>query len=146
MASIFSKKANAKKAPPIKGKGTQKTVFGLLCVLVAIYAIVMVAIIGVNVIASGVLLFIIFGLLGGRILLGTNLFKWEFGLIMAFSVYSIIGNSVWTIPSYLDLIWDYGWQETILLEPIIANFVFLAIIILGYSLAFRNSPFKSWTS
>ena len=36
--------------------------------------------------------------------------------------------------------------ETVLVEPLIANFVFLALIILGYNLAFRNAPFKSWTS
>jgi len=78
--------------------------------------------------------------------MGRNLFKWEYTLIIVFSVYSIIANSVWTIPNMLDLIWYDGWRETILLEPLIANFVFLAIAILGYDLAYRNAPFKSWTS
>ena len=144
MENIFSK--TAKKAPPIKNKGSQQLAFGVLCIIVAIYAIVMVAITGIYALLSGVLLVIIFGFLGGKLLLGVNLFKWEYGMIMAFSAYSIIGNSFWKIPYYFELIYDYGWQETILLEPFIANFVFLTIMIIGYSLAFRNSPFKSWIS
>jgi hypothetical protein len=144
MESIFSK--NSKKAPSIKGKNSQQLAFGVLCVIVAIYAIVIAVITLGETILSSVLLLVIFGFLGGKILFGVNLFKWEYGLIMAFSGYSIIANSVWTIPYYLDLIWYEGWKETILLEPLIANCVFLAIIIIGYSLAFRNSPFKSWTT
>ena len=146
MSKLFLSKANAKKAPAIKGKEIQKTIFAVLCIVVAIYAIVITAIVGVSVILSGVLMLIIFGITGMKMLGGRNLFKWEYGLVMGFSAYTLLANSVWTIPVYLDLIWYDGWKETILLEPLIANFVFLALIILGYDLAFRNAPFKSWTT
>ena len=145
MGNLFSQ-ANAKKAPAIKGKDMQKTIFAILCIVVAIYAIVITMITLGATILSGVLMLIIFGFAGGKMLGGRNLFKWEYALIMAFSAYTILANSVWTIPLYLDLIWYDGWKETILLEPLIANFVFLALIILGYDLAFRNAPFKSWTT
>jgi len=146
MGNLFLSKAGAKKAPAIKGKDTQKSIFSILCIVVGIYAIVITAIVGVSIIMSGVLMLIIFGFTGVKMFMGRNLFKWEYGMVMGFSAYALIANSVWTIPYYLDLIWYDGWKETILLEPLIANFVFLALIILGYNLAFKNAPFKSWTS
>jgi hypothetical protein len=140
------KLAKGAEAPAIKGKETQKTLFAFLCIIVAIYAIVITAITLGETILSGVLMLIIFGFTGGKNLMGRNLFKWEYAMVMAFSAYALIANSVWTIPNMLDLIWYEGWRWTILLEPLIANFVFLALILLGYNLAFRNAPFRSWTS
>jgi len=145
MGKLFLSKAEAKKAPEIKGKDTQKFVFAILCVVVVIYALVITIITQGWTAPSAALMFIIFGLAGGKLLMGRNLFKWEYTLPLVFSVYAIIANSVWTIPYYFDLIYD-GWAQTILLEPIIANIVFLVIAGLCYDLAFRNAPFKSWTS
>ncbi len=146
MGKLFLSKAEAKKAPEIKGKDGRKLMLAGLCLLVVVYAVVMTIITLGYTAASAALMFIIFGLVGVKLLLKKNLFKWEYTLALAFSVYSIIANSIWTIPWYLDLIWYDGWNSTILLEPLIANFVFLAIAILCYDLAFRNAPFKSWTS
>ena len=145
MGKLLLSKAEAKKAPPIRGKDTQKTLFAILCVLAVIYAFVITVITQGWTAPSAALMFIIFGLPAFKLFTKRNLFKWEYALPMLFSVYAIIANSVWTIPYYYDLIYE-GWRETILLEPIIANIVFLVIAVLCYDLAFRNAPFKSWTS
>ena len=110
MGNLLSN-ANAKKAPAIKGKDMQKTIFAILCIVVAIYAIVITMITLGATILSGVLMLIIFGFAGGKILGERNLFKWEYALVMAFSAYTILANSVWTIPLYLDLIWYDGWAD-----------------------------------
>ncbi len=136
----------AKAAPAIQGKATQKNFFAFLCMLVALYAVVAAVLNFPFLIALYTLLLVTFGFFGARMLMGRNLFKWEYAIIMALSASAILFNSVWTIPNMLDLIWYEDWMWTILLEPLIANFIFLAIILLGYDLAFRNSPFKSWTS
>ena len=146
MGKLFLSKAEAKKAPEITGKDTQKMLLAILCVVVVIYAFVITVITQGWTAPSAALMFIIYGLAGFKLLTKRNLFKWEYTLPLIFSVYAIIGNSICTIPAYLDLIWYDGWRETILLEPLIANVVFLIIAVLCYDLAFRDAPFKSWTS
>lgn len=146
MKKPLLQRGQASKAPAIKGKGTQKLLFNILCILVAIYAIVAGVLNFPYLIALYTLLLVTFGFMGAKSLMGRSLFKWEYTLIMALSASAILFNSVWTIPNMLDLVWYEGWRATILIEPLIANFVFLALIILGYDLAFRNSPFKSWTA
>ena len=145
MVKPLPPKAEPRKAPAIKGKNKQKTLFSFLCVIVAIYAIVITVITLGETILSSVLMLVIFGFIGAKNLMGRNLFKWEYAMVMAFSAFAIVANSVWTIPNMLDLIWYEGWNVIILIEPLIANFVFLALVILGYDLAFRNAQFKSWT-
>lgn len=146
MAKLFLSKAEARKAPEIKGKDERKMLLAILCVVVVIYAIVITVITLGYTAGSAALMFIVYGLAGGKLLAKRNLFKWEYTLALVFAVYSILANSIWTIPTYLDLIWYDGWNSTILLEPIIANIVFLVIAVLCYDLAFRDAPFKSWTS
>jgi len=146
MGKLLLSKSERKKAPEIKGKEGQKLLLAILCIVVAIYAVVNTVINGGSTAASMALLLIIFGFVGAKLLMKVNLFKWEYGLALFFSIFAIIGNSVWTIPNMFDLIYDYGYRSTILIEPLIANFVFLFIAILCYNIAFRNAPFKSWTS
>jgi hypothetical protein len=146
MGKLFLSKAEAAKAPAIKGKDGRIFLLSILCVLVVLYAIVITVITGGYTAASAALMFIIYGLVGFKLLAKRNLFKWEYTLAMVFSIYSILANSILTIPYYLDLIWYDSWAATILLEPLIANVVFLVIAVISYDIAFRNAPFKSWTS
>lgn len=146
MGKLFLSKEDARKAPEIKGKDGRKLLLAVLCIVVVIYAIVITVITLGYTAGSAALMFIVYGLVGAKLLAKRNLFKWEYTLTMVFSVYGILANSIWTIPTYIDLVWYDGWYSTILLEPIIANIVFLVIAVLSYDLAFRNAPFKSWTS
>ncbi|MBU0899178.1 MAG: hypothetical protein ABIH55_02140 [Nanoarchaeota archaeon] len=145
MGKLFLSKAEAKKAPEIKGKNGQKTLLAILCIVAVIYAIVGTVLSQGETLLSAVLIFIIFGLFGGQLLVKRNIFKWQYTLLLIFSVWVILANSFWTIPYMFDLIYE-GWMPTILLEPLIANFGFLAIAVLCYNIALRGVPINKWFS
>ncbi|MHA2063829.1 MAG: hypothetical protein ACXABY_05520 [Candidatus Thorarchaeota archaeon] len=145
MVKMFISKEEAKKAPEIKGRGAEKMVLAILSIVAILYAVASAVITLGYTVTQAALIFIIFGIPLVKKATGKNSFKWEYALMLGFSVYAMIGNLVWSIPVYLDLIGS-GWAVTILLEPVIAIIAFGIIAVICYDLAFRSGTFKSWTT
>jgi len=145
MGKLFLSKAEAKKAPEIPGRGAEKAILAILSVVAIIYAIVNTVITLGYTAASAALVFIIFGIPLVKKATGKNSFKWEYGLMLFFSVYAVIAALVWSLPIVMELVSE-GWAVTMFIEPIVVIIGFSIIAFICYDLAFRSGVFKSWTS